>query len=309
MLVADHARTIKLNRQSSLSETSKGSEHASSNSQPRSNILSSVETAARDEKINITLKTQISSSMGNEIPYSQVSSSCTFPVPQSVYTSTYEHLKLKGKEANQSSATDFGNNPMEQDPHPNEEEGPIDMSMKKRSESPPPSPPYRYTPLTLTTHENILPKSPQESTNNSSENTTTRNSPPVQQILVPGNHHIAPPPSYSAATRPPPPPYPSSPSPPIASSTNQISQNSIKREPPPSYGSTFPSPPNKNSSITSSRIDYHSRHDKYPVCDSTRQDDRKIREVTIITGNYYFSFLKRIQYLFLILIVCYITNI
>lgn len=285
LLVADHARSMKLNRQSSLSETSKVSEHASSNSQPHTNTLSSVDTA-RDDKINITLKTQISSSMGKETPYSQVSSSCTFPVAQSVYTSTYEHSKLKRKEGNQSSSTDFGNKPMEQDPHPNEEEeGPIDMSMKKRSESPPPSTPYRYTPLTLTTHENILPKSPQGSTNSSSENTNTRNSPPVQQTLAPSNHHIAPPPSYSASTRPPPPPYPSSPSPPIASSTNQISQNSIKREPPPSYGCTFPSPPNKNNSITSSRIDYHNRHDKYPVCDSTRQDDRKIREVTIITDS------------------------
>ena len=96
LLVADHARSIKLNRQSSLSETSKVSEHASSNSQPHTNTLSSVDTA-RDDKINITLKTQISSSMGKETPYSQVSSSCTFPVAQSVYTSTYEHSKLKRK--------------------------------------------------------------------------------------------------------------------------------------------------------------------------------------------------------------------
>ena len=192
--MADHARTIKLNRQSSLSETSKVNEHASSNSQPRNNSLSSVD-AARDDKINITLKTQISSSMGNETPYSQVSSSCTLPVPQPVYTSTYEHLKLNRKEANQSCVTDFRSKPMEQDPHPNEEEeeGPIDMSMKKKSESPPPSHPYRYTPLTLTTHENNLPKSPQGTMNISSENTASRHSPPVQQILVPPNHHIAPP--------------------------------------------------------------------------------------------------------------------
>merc|ERR1712141_800283 len=37
--------------------------------------------------------------------------------------------------------------------------------------------------------------------------------------------------------------------------------------------------------IASGRLEYHHRHDKYPLCDSTRQDDRKIREVTIITDS------------------------
>ena len=161
------------------------------------------------------------------------------------------------------------------------------MSMKKRSESPPSSPPFRYTPLTLSTHENNLPKSPPGSSSSLSCLANNRKSPSMEKSLSQKSHQIsiAPPPSYSASiARPPPPPYPSSPSPPTPSSTHQIPHNSIKREPPPSYGSTFPSPPNKNSSISSSRMDFHSRNDSYPVCDSTRQDDRKIREVTIITG-------------------------
>ena len=110
----------------------------------------------------------------------------------------------------------------------------------------------------------------------------------MMKVLSQTSHqlNIAPPPSYSASiVRPPPPPYPSSPSPPTPSSTQQLSHSSIKREPPPSYGSTFPSPPNKANSISSSRMDYHNRNESYPVCDSTRQDDRKIREVTIITGK------------------------
>ena len=299
LLVADHARTIKLNRQSSLSETSKLSDHTQTNPQERNNTLSSVDTTS-DSKLNITPKSEIPSSVRSDIPFSQVSSSRTFPVSNSTtYHTAYEHLQPKGHEVTRPCVNDFRGKPMDQDPHhteeeAEEEEGPIDFSMKKRPDSPPLSAPYRYTPLTLPMHEKTLPKSPPGFNGLSSGLTKSTNPAPVQQqLLVPPTHHssVVPPPSYSASLRPPPPPYPASPSPPIATSTNQISQNPIKREPPPSYGSIgaigsmAPSPPNKSNSKTNSRLDYHSRLDKYPACDSTRQDDRKIREVTIITGN------------------------
>ena len=296
LLVADQTRTIKLNRQSSLSETtSKNNEHHASSSQ-NDNTLPSVDTTSTSDKTTNSeqMKPQISSSsMRKDASYSRVSSTCPFPIHQSVYdASAYNQLKPNDKKLIRSDVHSFRGKPMEQDPHPNveeeEEEGPIDMSIKKRSESPPPSQPFRYTPLTLPTHENNLPKSPPGSTIGSSGLPINRKSPPAQQSLAHTSHQlsIAPPPSYSASiTRPPPPPYPSSPSPPTPSSTHQMPHNGIKREPPPSYGSTFPSPPNKTSSISSSRIDYHNRNESYPVCDSTRQDDRKIREVTIITGT------------------------
>ena len=234
----------------------------------------------------------ITSSVRHDTTISQVSSSSIFPSRHPVYTASYEQLHQKGSETGRPCIPESDYKPMEQDPHQEdeeEEEGPIDFSMKKRPESPPPSPPYRYTPLTLPTQECSLSKS--TSGLKASGQITNPSPSSMQSILAPASQHVvvAPPPSYSAATaRPPPPPYPSSPSPPLASSsTNQISQSSIKREPPPSYGSSFPSPPNKTNSITSSsRMDYHnSRGDSYSLCDSTRQDDRKIREVTIITGN------------------------
>ena len=289
LLVADHARTIKLNRQSSLSETSKGNDPASTNSQGRNSTVSSMDVAV-DNMTNSAAISHITSSVRHETTVSQVSSSSIFPSRHPGYTaSSYEQSHQKGSEIGRPCIPESDYKPMEQD-HPHqedeaeEEEGPIDFSMKKRPESP--SPPYRYTPLTLPTQE-----SKSTSGLKASGQITNPSPSSMQSILAPASQHVSvpPPPSYSAATaRPPPPPYPSSPSPPLASSsTNQISQSSIKREPPPSYGSSFPSPPDKTNSITSSsRMDYHnSRGDSFALCDSTRHDDRKIREVTIITGN------------------------
>ena len=274
-----------------MSETSKGNDPASTNSQGRNSTASSIDVAA-DNMTNSAAISHITSSVRHDTTISQVSSSSIFPSRHPVYTPSYEQLHQKGSETSRPCIPESDYKPMEQDPHQEdeeEEEGPIDFSMKKRPESPPPSPPYRYTPLTLPTQECSLSKS--TSGLKASGQITNPSPSSMQSILAPASQHVvvAPPPSYSAATaRPPPPPYPSSPSPPLASSsTNQISQSSIKREPPPSYGSSFPSPPNKTNSITSSsRMDYHnSRGDSYSLCDSTRQDDRKIREVTIITGN------------------------
>jgi len=294
LVVADHTRTIKLNRQSSLSETSKNNEHSSSSRNEPSfpSVDTTISTSDNTHKSDTSNQIS-SSSMRIDTSYSRVSSTCPFPIHRPAFNaSVYKQLKPNEKESVHSrSEHTFGGNPMDQDPHPSveeeEEEGPIDMSIKKRSESPPPSQ-FRYTPLTLSTHENNLPKSPPESSIGSSSLLINRKSPPLQKSLSqPSNAlNIAPPPSYSASiARPPPPPYPSSPSPPIPSSTHPIPNNSIKREPPPSYGSTFPSPPNKSNSISTSRMDYNNRNDSYPVCDSTRQDDRKIREVTIITDS------------------------
>ena len=294
LVVANHTRTIKLNRQSSLSETSKNNEHSSSRNDSAFPSVDTTTLTSDNTSNSEQIKDKItSSSMRTDTSYSRVSSTCSFPIHNSIYNgSAYKQLKPNEKETTNSRSDHcFGGRPMEQDPPVSvveeEEEGPIDMSMKKRSESPPPSPPFRYTPLTLPTHENNLPKSPPGSSSSLSCLANNRKSPSMEKSLSQKSHQIsiAPPPSYSASiARPPPPPYPSSPSPPTPSSTHQIPHNSIKREPPPSYGSTFPSPPNKDSSISSSRMDFHSRNDSYPVCDSTRQDDRKIREVTIITG-------------------------
>ena len=317
LVVADHTRTIKLNRQSSLSETSKNNEHSSSSRNEPSfpSVDTTISTSDNTHKSDTSNQIS-SSSMRIDTSYSRVSSTCPFPIHRPAFNaSVYKQLKPNEKESVHSrSEHTFGGNPMDQDPHPSveeeEEEGPIDMSIKKRSESPPPSQ-FRYTPLTLSTHENNLPKSPPESSIGSSSLLINRKSPPLQKSLSqPSNAlNIAPPPSYSASiARPPPPPYPSSPSPPIPSSTHPIPNNSIKREPPPSYGSTFPSPPNKSNSISTNRMDYNNRNDSYPVCDSTRQDDRKIREVTIITGIIHMMLdtcssnrLRKIKYLVTIL--------
>eukprot|EP00095_Tigriopus_kingsejongensis_P003298 maker-scaffold355_size198070-snap-gene-0.28 protein:Tk03298 transcript:maker-scaffold355_size198070-snap-gene-0.28-mRNA-1 annotation:"hypothetical protein KGM_00435" len=124
-------------------------------------------------------------------------------------------------------------------------DAPLDMSIKKRSESPPPPPPYRYTPL-------------------------RRSSPPLR----PDAHvTLAIPPVYVA--QPPPPPYPTqrTPSPPVENRLppppSYESANAGRRLEPVSFAtvsSTTPTPP-------------------IPTPDTTPRETERVREITIITNS------------------------
>merc|ERR1719216_839640 len=191
LLVADHTRTIKLNRQSSLSETSKGNDPPSTNSQGRNSTTSSIDVAA-DNMTNSAAISNITSSVRHDTTISQVSSSSIFPSRHPVYTLSYEQLHQKGSETSRPCIPESDYKPMEQDPHQEdeeEEEGPIDFSMKKRPESPPPSPPYRYTPLTLPTQECSLSKS--TSGLKASGQITSPSPSSMQSILAPTSQHVS----------------------------------------------------------------------------------------------------------------------
>jgi hypothetical protein len=122
------------------------------------------------------------------------------------------------------------------------EEGPLDMSIKKRSESPPPPPPYKFTPLRIGTSPPAAPPA---------------------RILDP----VPPPPLYFNGTHqglpkslPPPPAYPTS-----SSDSNPSSSTSPT---PSSAMAALPPPPSYESSTAA----------------KTREVERTIREITIITG-------------------------
>ncbi|XP_059090264.1 mucin-2-like isoform X2 [Tigriopus californicus] len=146
-----------------------------------------------------------------------------------------------------STLTDYANG---RDSKPNDNDAPLDMSIKKRSESPPPPPAYRFTPL--------------------------RRSPPLLRMDVP-HIPLAVPPLYVAQA--PPPPYPTqrTPSPPMVNVDNHLppppsyeSVNAGRRLEPVSFAtvsSTTPTPPIPNADIA-----------------PTRETER-VREITIITNS------------------------
>ena len=194
LLIADHTRTIKLARQSALSETSKGNGSASTNSRGRNSTVSSIDVAA-DNMTNSAKISHLVSSVKHDPTISQVSSSNIITSRHQVYTGSYEKLYHKGLETARPCIPESDYKTTKQDPLQEDEEepeGPTNFSIKKRPESPPPLPPYRF-----------LPKSTMGFTAVSSGQITNPNPFIMQSILALASQQLVssvPPPSYSAAT-------------------------------------------------------------------------------------------------------------
>ena len=209
MLAADQARTVKLQRQSSLSET--------------------------------TAQAAVQRTPSPPTPEAMIPERIVFP-PQQHIIQTEEDVNVDVVDEET-------------------EEGPIDMSIRRRSPSPPA---YKYTPLRPRTEH--LPLAP-------------------------------PPPAYVPVLRPPPPPYPVSQSPPISSTTPTKADASLP--PPPSYSEatvkcSYPSPPSQKKElmfkpllspdVSTTTKDPIKRRNKKAA--PRNDDDRPIREITIITGSF-----------------------
>ena len=164
-----------------------------------------------------------------------------------------------------------------------QEEGPLDMSIKKRSESPPPPPPYRYTPLR---------RSPPPAARNGDAPALIPHQPHLQAAAAPVFHPA------SLAAKPPPPPYqapdtlkrktPSPPAgnafsglpPPPSYETASAAKRACVKQEPVSFAtvsSTTPTPPIPNKGVKSIAALIRP--------DPPREVER-VREITIITSKF-----------------------